>query len=106
VRRAARRFSPNEAGQRHASVLPYLSLTFASFAFACSPAPALPPTLLRAYFITYKSGIYTHKTGAALGGHAVRIVGWGEEQGGKYWLVANSWNQYWGGECCFQLVVS
>lgn len=30
------------------------------------------------------------------GGHAIRIVGWGEEDGVKYWLVANSWGREWG----------
>jgi len=28
----------------------------------------------------------------ALGGHAVKIIGWGVENGEKYWEVANSWN--------------
>ena len=46
-------------------------------------------------FIHYKSGVYKHdKTtgGNVLGGHAVRIVGWGTDAiAGKYWLVANSW---------------
>jgi cathepsin B len=27
-----------------------------------------------------------------IGYHAVRIIGWGEENGTPYWLVANSWN--------------
>lgn len=27
-----------------------------------------------------------------LGGHAVKIVGWGVLEGVPYWLVANSWN--------------
>jgi hypothetical protein len=46
--------------------------------------------------------IYTHadKNGGQLGGHAIRLVGWGEEmQNGeliKYWWVANSWGKDWG----------
>merc|ERR1712122_181174 len=47
-------------------------------------------------FLTYKSGVYEHLTGEYLGGHAVRIIGWGEESGVPYWLVANSWNEGWG----------
>lgn len=47
-------------------------------------------------FENYVSGIYTHTTGAAAGGHAVKIVGWGAEGGQEYWKVANSWNPHWG----------
>jgi cathepsin B len=32
-------------------------------------------------FINYKSGIYSHTTGKNLGGHAVKIMGWGVEEG-------------------------
>jgi len=46
-------------------------------------------------FETYDSGIYHHVTGEMAGGHAVKIVGWGVEDGVKYWKVANSWNPYW-----------
>jgi len=54
-------------------------------------------------FLTYKSGIYKHTTGAALGGHAVKIVGWGNEGGREYWLVANSWNSGWGDNGFFKI---
>lgn len=47
-------------------------------------------------FVTYKSGVYKHTTGSALGGHAVLMVGYGTENGEDYWLVKNSWNDQWG----------
>ncbi|KAK3750353.1 hypothetical protein QZH41_010270, partial [Actinostola sp. cb2023] len=47
-------------------------------------------------FPTYKSGVYKHETGGMLGGHAIKILGWGVESGSPYWLVANSWNPDWG----------
>lgn len=46
-------------------------------------------------FLSYKSGVYQHKTGNQLGGHAVKMIGWGVENGVKYWLIANSWNYDW-----------
>lgn len=42
------------------------------------------------------SGVYQHVTGEMVGGHAVRILGWGVENGTPYWLVGNSWNTDWG----------
>jgi cathepsin B len=54
-------------------------------------------------FANYSSGIYHHTTGSQLGGHAVRIVGWGVENGEKYWKVANSWNPYWGEKGYFRI---
>jgi len=47
-------------------------------------------------FLSYKSGVYKHTTGEYLGGHAMKILGWGVEKGEQYWLVANSWNPDWG----------
>jgi cathepsin B len=48
-------------------------------------------------FFSYSSGIYTNTTGSTfLGGHAVKIVGWGNANGTNYWIVANSWGTYWG----------
>jgi len=55
-------------------------------------------------FENYASGIYEHTGGSYLGGHAVRIVGWGTEGGKKYWKVANSWNPHWGEKGYFRIV--
>jgi|JI10StandDraft_1071094.scaffolds.fasta_scaffold583759_1 cathepsin B len=56
-------------------------------------------------FMSYKSGIYSHKSGKMLGGHAVKIVGWGEEEGVKYWIAANSWSEKWGENGFFRIQV-
>jgi len=55
-------------------------------------------------FLTYKSGVYSHKTGQMLGGHAVKILGWGSDGGQDYWLVANSWNEDWGDKGYFKIL--
>eukprot|EP00470_Lotharella_oceanica_P012464 CAMPEP_0170195038 /NCGR_PEP_ID=MMETSP0040_2-20121228/60605_1 /TAXON_ID=641309 /ORGANISM="Lotharella oceanica, Strain CCMP622" /LENGTH=329 /DNA_ID=CAMNT_0010444103 /DNA_START=40 /DNA_END=1029 /DNA_ORIENTATION=- len=54
-------------------------------------------------FESYVSGIYQHVSGTQLGGHAVRIVGWGVDGIHKYWKVANSWNPYWGEKGYFRI---
>lgn len=55
-------------------------------------------------FMTYKSGIYQHVEGSYLGGHAVKLVGWGVEDGIEYWKIANSWNEDWGEDGYFRIV--
>lgn len=54
-------------------------------------------------FLTYKSGVYEHTSGKELGGHAIKVMGWGVEDGKKYWLVANSWNEDWGDNGTFKI---
>jgi cathepsin B len=53
--------------------------------------------------LAYKSGVYIHVKGESLGGHSVRIIGWGIEDGNKYWLIANSWNETWGNNGTFKI---
>lgn len=55
-------------------------------------------------FYVYDSGIYKHETGQFEAGHSVRILGWGVENGIKYWLVSNSWNKNWGLEGTFKIL--
>jgi len=55
-------------------------------------------------FLNYVSGVYKHTTGDFLGGHAVRCIGWGEENGTPYWLIANSWNEDWGVDGYFKII--
>ncbi|EYB96064.1 hypothetical protein Y032_0154g3018 [Ancylostoma ceylanicum] len=47
-------------------------------------------------FLHYKKGIYVHTSGYKSGAHAVKVIGWGRENGTDYWLIANSWNSDWG----------
>ena len=61
-----------------------------------SKGPVSAAFTVYADFPTYKSGVYTHVSGQALGGHAVEIIGFGVESGTDYWLVKNSWNEQWG----------
>ena len=53
--------------------------------------------------MTYKSGVYHHINGSSLGGHSVKIIGWGIENDVPYWLVANSWNEDWGDKGLFKI---
>jgi cathepsin B len=58
-------------------------------------------------FLSYKSGIYSKHWwqfwDQELGGHAVKIVGWGEENNTPYWIVANSWSTSWGEDGFFRI---
>lgn len=57
-------------------------------------------------FEVYKSGVYQHVTGQYMGGHAVRMIGWGvdaEHDNVPYWLIVNSWNQDWGEKGLFRI---
>jgi len=54
-------------------------------------------------FMYYAGGIYKHTNGALLGGHAVKIIGWGEENGTEYWICANSWGVSWGEQGFFRI---
>jgi len=56
-------------------------------------------------FMSYKSGVYTKHIWEILpeGGHAVKLMGWGNEDGTDYWLVANSWTTAWGMDGFFKI---
>jgi len=49
-------------------------------------------------FLHYKTGVYHHLWGGYVGGHSVKIIGWGVQNNQEYWFVQNSWTNQWGGE--------
>jgi cathepsin B len=56
-------------------------------------------------FAHYKTGIYKHLFGGFMGGHAVKLIGWGTtDDGVDYWTIVNSWNTNWGEDGLFRIV--
>ena len=55
-------------------------------------------------FSSYKTGIYQHVTGEACGIHCIKIIGWGVENGIKYWIMQNSWGENWGEKGYFRML--
>lgn len=68
------------------------SVVFMEYSSVNSPTQLIDPPLL----FSLSPGVYQHVSGSAVGGHAIKILGWGEEDGVPYWLCANSWNTDWG----------
>jgi cathepsin X len=52
----------------------------------------------------YTGGIYEDTTGDSDIVHEVSVVGFGVENGTKYWVVRNSWGSHWGEEGFFRVV--
>ncbi|KAJ8977053.1 hypothetical protein NQ317_000938 [Molorchus minor] len=55
-------------------------------------------------FYNYGSGIYQYTEGSSVGGHAVKILGWGTDNGIPYWLAANSWGTDFGENGFFRIL--
>jgi cathepsin B len=49
-------------------------------------------------FTSYKNGTYKHVAGDMVGGHAIKMIGWGhdESDGSLFWVCQNQWSEAWG----------
>jgi len=52
---------------------------------------------------TYDGGIFCDDTGDLEIVHDISVVGYGVEDGNKYWLVRNSWGTHWGEDGFFRV---
>ncbi|KHJ90292.1 papain family cysteine protease [Oesophagostomum dentatum] len=50
------------------------------------------------------NGRIKHSWGWQEGGHAIKVIGWGVENGTKYWRISNSWNSDWGEDGYFRIL--
>jgi len=49
-------------------------------------------------------GVYTRSENASYyGGHSVKLIGWGSDNGVLYWLMVNSWTADWGDNGLFKI---
>ena len=57
------------------------------FGFPWYPVTACLTVFWSQDFAYYKSGVYKHMYGENVGGHAVKLIGWGTtEEGMDYWV--------------------
>ena len=54
-------------------------------------------------FRNYKKGVFDKCTENVRPNHAVLAIGWGTENGVKYWLLKNSWGTNWGQKGFFKV---
>ena len=55
-------------------------------------------------YYNYTGGIFEDKTGASSLNHGISVVGYGIEDGVKYWHVRNSWGEIWGEQGYFKVI--
>ena len=62
------------------------------------------------YTLKYNGGIIGYNTIKNIKtkktDHLISIVGWGVEDGIKYWICKNSWGQYWGENGYFRIIMN
>lgn len=68
--------------------------SFESVKSALLKGPLVTTLTVYEDFITYSSGVYLHKNGPSLGGHAVSLVGYDDNK--QAWLIRNSWGEEFG----------
>jgi cathepsin B len=56
-------------------------------------------------FKQYRSGIYYRVSDGIRGTHSVELVGWGWENGIKFWIFKNSWGEDWGENGFFRIKI-
>jgi len=56
------------------------------------------------YTYDFKKIYKWDKVGEKIGVHAIEIVGWGEENGDKFWQIKNTWGKDWGQDGYFKIL--
>ncbi|CAI2375009.1 unnamed protein product [Moneuplotes crassus] len=95
----------NDSNKRYRCKYPWMNFTNKGIkAEIMKNGPVETTMMVYEDFMSYKEGIYHHVAGKLLGGHAIKLVGWGVEEGVKYWIMANSWSENWGENGYFRIV--
>jgi len=52
----------------------------------------------------YNGGIFEDFSDFVHDDHEINLIGWGVENGVKFWIGRNSWGSYWGEQGLFRIV--